>query len=72
MTFEEWLQHGIQNKWCSPPTCGMHDGGFFTIAEELELDEGYDPCYTVVRLFSDADEFQSASENNPITFRGLS
>lgn len=53
MTFDEWLSLGVENGWCSEPVCCMHDAVPSTDEESAELDEGYDPCLTVVRIWGD-------------------
>lgn len=68
MTFEEWIRTGIANKWISPPVCGMHEGVPVTAEEEYELDEGNDPCHTVVRVFYDPDDYDEAVANNPLVW----
>ena len=52
MTFDEWLEFGVQNGYCSPQYCATHDVGFITPYEEQQFDDGYDPCVHVVRLGS--------------------
>jgi hypothetical protein len=51
MTYDEWYQLGVQNKWCSEVACSTHDGIPMTPEEEAEWDEGYDPCVPVLRLW---------------------
>lgn len=46
-----WLAYGVARGWCSPPVCVMHDGTPMTPVEELELEEGSDPCMHIVRLW---------------------
>jgi hypothetical protein len=46
-----WIAEGIaQGFVASEVVCGMHDGLPLTSGEELEVDEGYDPCVPMVRL----------------------
>ncbi len=49
--FDEWLAVGIRAGWVSEPCCSMHDGVPMAPVEEFEVDEGYDPCLPVVRLW---------------------
>lgn len=51
MDFDEWLVFGVDKGWVSLPVCAMHDGLPTTAEEESELDEGYDPCMTALRLW---------------------
>ena len=53
MTFDEWLKHGYDKGFCSPPVCVTHDGIPTTALEDEEFDEGYDPCFHGVRLYDD-------------------
>lgn len=50
MTHEEWLQIGIENKWCMEPVCYTHIGPQLTDDESAEFEEGFDPCVLIVRL----------------------
>ncbi len=51
MTFDEWIQIGVDNKWCGAPVCSSHDGIPMSEAEEQMWEEGSDPCHHVVRLY---------------------
>ena len=65
MTFDEWLEYGIKNNYCSQPVCETHDGIPLTDTELDLWDSGTDPCATVVRLGTWADwesEAKSLSE----------
>jgi len=53
MTFDEWIRHGYDKGFCSPPVCVTHDGIPTTAIEDEEFDEGYDPCFHGVRLYDD-------------------
>jgi hypothetical protein len=55
MTFEQWLQYGKDNGFCTDQFCLTHDGYPMHPSEEAEIDEGYDPCAHMVRLGSLAD-----------------
>jgi len=50
MTFEEWLEYGIKNDYCSPQFCNIHHGGPMTDREVALFEEGSDPCLMAVRL----------------------
>ena len=44
MTYEEWLQHGIDNNYVDG-VCLMHnDRAIFTDEEEQAMYEDWDPC----------------------------
>ena len=54
MTFDEWMTLGIQNGWCSHIVCETHDGLPITPDEELEWEQGNDPCMSAVRIYGEA------------------
>jgi hypothetical protein len=53
MTFDEWLQYGYKNNFCSPPVCEIHDGLPTTATEDEQFSEGSDPCIYILRLYDD-------------------
>lgn len=55
MTIDEWLQYGVDRKYCSEPVCSTHEGLPITKEEEKEWDEGYDPCAPGVRLWAEGE-----------------
>ena len=63
LTFEEWLQAGIDAGWIMEPFCHTHDGPPMTEAEVLDWDEGGDPCLYAVRLVSDDDRAELTEGN---------
>jgi len=47
----EWLQIGIDKGWITEPFCNTHDGDpYMSAEEELQWEEGGDPCMPVVKL----------------------
>jgi hypothetical protein len=64
MTPEEWLGIGLTNGWCGPPCCVPHDGVGTTEAEDDEYDDGGDPCYHVLRLYSDLETRDAVEANH--------
>ena len=46
-----WLRFGIKRKWIAAPVCATHDGVPNTEEEDLEWDEGNDPCQVVLRVW---------------------
>lgn len=47
----EWLQIGIDKGWVTEPFCNTHDGDpYMSAEEELQWEEGGDPCMPVVKL----------------------
>ena len=62
-SFEDWLLLGINNGWISRPVCSTHDGLPSTRDEDIEWDEGGDPCVYAVRLFADENEKKAVDDN---------
>jgi hypothetical protein len=50
LTFDEWLEHGLSNGYCTEQFCDTHDGIPVTESEDRLFEEGYDPCIHLVRL----------------------
>lgn len=55
MKIDEWIQYGIDHKYCSEPVCSTHEGLPVTKDEGLEWDKGYDPCVPGVRLWLEGE-----------------
>jgi len=55
ISFDEWLHIGLENGWCGPPVCSIHDGIPMSEAEEEEFQEG-DPCVHIIRLYEDEEQ----------------
>ena len=49
--FYEWLQKGIDRKWCTDVACSTHDVVEMTDEEMEAWEEGWDPCIFVVRIW---------------------
>lgn len=64
MTFEEWLNHGIDKGWCGPAVCYTHDGLPCTEAEDNAWWEGFDPCVHIIRLYVDEEQRLEVEENH--------
>lgn len=52
LSIDEWIQYGIDSGYCSAPVCVTHEGIPLTEEEELEWEEGYDPCSAGIRIWS--------------------
>jgi len=65
MTFDEWLQTGVDNKWCGPAVCSTHDGIPTSPAEDDEWAQGHDPCHHILRLYE--NEETADTINNTFT-----
>lgn len=60
MTFQEWLEFGVAQKWCSKIVCTTHD---VLPMSDVELDEwqaGGDLCIHGIRLYESAEQFDAA------------
>lgn len=64
LTFDEWLEYGIEQGWCGPAVCYTHDGLPMTFEEEDEFDGGYDPCIHIIRLYEDGEMKKAIEENH--------
>ena len=63
MTFDEWLQIGLDNRWCGPPVCSTHDGIPSSAEEDAEF-EGGDPCIHIVRMYEDEAVAKAVEANH--------
>lgn len=63
MTFDEWLQYGLDQKWCGPAVCYTHDGVPATGEEEDQMYEE-DPCIHIIRLYEDEATKLAVEENH--------
>ena len=61
---DDWLQYGIDMDWITPAVCGMHDTPEFDPERIEELEEGGDPCYTIVRIKDENIGAPAASGGN--------
>lgn len=64
MTVDDWIQMGVDNGWCTPSHCVIHDGYALTVKESEDLEQGFDPCIHVLRLCWDKEEQQAVVDNN--------
>jgi len=53
MDMAEWIQVGVSSGFCTDPVCETHDGVKMTEAEQVEFENGGDPCIPVVRLWTE-------------------
>jgi hypothetical protein len=53
MTLDDWLATGIAAGYCGPPICDTHDGTPTTADEDAQYENGYDPCFHILRLYPD-------------------
>ena len=63
--FDEWMAEGIRQGFCGPPVCAVHDGAPTTEAEDVELWDGGEPCYDVVRMYGSHEVKALVEENHP-------
>jgi len=60
--FKTWLQVGMDNGWCTPPTCATHDGIPPTVEGRDMWARGEDPCEHVLRLWPEGQTATKPSE----------
>jgi hypothetical protein len=63
MGYDEWIEYGFEQGFCSPPVCATHDGIPTSRVEDEEADDGIDGCWWVVRLYDDAAHRKAIEEN---------
>lgn len=51
LSFNEWLDMGMEQGWVSEPFCDIHDGGPMTQEEMDDFEEGHDPCIVHMRVY---------------------
>lgn len=64
MTFNEWLQIGINNRWCGPAICDTHDGMPLTDDESEMIWDGQDPCIHIIRLYETPEHAEAIEESH--------
>lgn len=64
LTYDQWLNIGIEQGWCGPSVCSVHDGVPTTIFEDSEFDDGGEPCVFVIRLYEDAAMREAVEANH--------
>jgi len=70
-SFDEWMKIGIENNWCGPPVCYVHDSLPLS-EEELDLIEQEDPCIHIVRLYNDKEHKKQIEEaHSPSQWRNI-
>lgn len=68
----EWLRYGLVRHWVSPPACYSHDGVGFTSEEEIQFEEGGDPCIWLMRVYEDIDMAKELEQcHSPYSWRRL-
>ena len=63
LSFDQWLQLGIDNEWAGPSVCYTHDGLPTSEAEDVEFEEN-DPCIHIIRLYEDSSVKIAVEENH--------
>lgn len=64
MDFEHWLEIGIRQGFCTPPTCDTHEGLPMTLFEQDDWEEGNDICIHILRLCETKEQQESIEMNN--------
>jgi hypothetical protein len=65
VTYDEWIQIGLKNKFCGPAVCEIHDGLPLTLEEEDEFFKGFDPCIHIIRLYETPEIAHLVEDNHP-------
>lgn len=65
MTFDQWLDHGMNQGWCGPAVCETHDGLPASDSEVSQFEEGFDPCLHVLRLYPDEHTRKQVERDHP-------
>ena len=63
MTFEEWLDYGQKQNWCSQIVCDTHEGIPMSSVELSEF-EITDPCIHALRVYESAGEREAVLKDN--------
>ena len=63
LTFDDWLQAGIQHNFVGAPVCYTHDGLPTSEAEDEEFSEG-DPCLHILRLYENVEQKTAVEDNH--------
>lgn len=64
MTFDDWMEFGIKQGWCTAPVCLIHDGEPTTAEEDAEFADGSDPCIHIIRMCEDGAHQKAVLENH--------
>lgn len=51
--FSDWVLYGAGKGWISMPICDTHEGLPLMPEEELEIEDGFDPCIVGMRVWVD-------------------
>ena len=73
MDFDEWMKYGMDNGWCGPIVCEVHDGFPMSHEEWMVFDlDGEPPCMNMVRIYDDADHRKAIEEaHSPSQWRKI-
>lgn len=64
MTFDEWLKLGFDAGFCGPAVCSTHDGVPTSASEDIEFENGDEPCVHVLRLYEDLEVKAAVEESH--------
>jgi hypothetical protein len=65
MDIGEWIDYGLEHGYCTPPVCNTHDSVPSTEAEDIEWEDGFDPCVHVMRVLESPDMRDELERNSP-------
>lgn len=62
LSYSEWIQIGLENRWCGPAVCFTHDGLPTTLDEDN--DDEFDNCVHIIRLYENVEIAKAVEENH--------
>jgi hypothetical protein len=62
--FSEWLQEGLTLGFVGPAICHTHDGLPLSETEDVEFEDGGDPCIHILRLYEDKETKQAVEQSH--------
>lgn len=71
LSFDEWMEYGINQGFCGPAVCYTHDGLPMSSEEWMEEEaNGEPPCMHIIRLYEDDNHKKQIEDMHaPSTWR---
>jgi hypothetical protein len=77
ISFDAWMELGLQRGFVGPPICYTHDGLPTTPEEDEMFNSGDEPCIHIIRPYESEQQKKAVEENhaptlwrNPFATRG--
>lgn len=64
MSFDMWMELGIEKGWVGAPVCSTHDGVPTSAEEDEAWEDGDDLCIHVLRLYRSQEEKKNIEQNH--------